>query len=291
VIYRQFAPSPGLRGLVDRLWWLEGPAGAIGADPIPPDGHTEIIVHGGDPFRRRAAGGEWSVQDRVLLAGQATRALQVAPSGLARVVGARLLPHAAYAIFGQPQHQITDAVVGLRDVAPRFARTLEDDVAPREDGYAMVRALDAALLRQVSHRSVPAAAVRATMQAIEREGLLKVADLADSAGISTRQLERLFHEQVGLSPKRFLRILRFQAALHAMHSGRRTPWVDVALSHGFYDQAHFIRDFKALAGTSPAAFGLDAWSLSAVFSAVRRAPDLAPDVAFVQDGTPPAPVA
>ena len=113
--------------------------------------------------------------------------------------------------------------------------------------------------------------------------MIQVADLADAAGVSTRQLERVFQVQVGLSPKRFLRILRFQAALRAMHTGRRTPWVEVALSHGFYDQAHFSRDFKALAGTSPAAFGLHDWSLSAMFSAVKRAPELAPDVAFIQD--------
>jgi AraC-like DNA-binding protein len=283
VIYRQFAPSPGLRELVDRLWWLEGPAEALGADPIPPDGYTEIIVHGGDAFRRRTADGQWAAQHRVLLAGQATRALQVAPSGYARVVGARLLPHAAYAIFGQPQAQITDAVADLHDIDPHFARALRDDVESRQDGYDMVLALDAALVRRASRRRVTSGAGEATALAIECEGLIRIADLADALDVSTRQLERVFQVQVGLSPKRFLRILRFQAALRAMHTGRRTPWVDVALAHGFYDQAHFIRDFKALAGTSPAGFRLQDWSLSAVFSAVRRAPELAPDVAFVQD--------
>ena len=47
MIYREFTPSPALAALVDRLWWLEGPAELIGAEPIPPDGHTEITVHGG----------------------------------------------------------------------------------------------------------------------------------------------------------------------------------------------------------------------------------------------------
>ena len=77
------------------------------------------------------------------------------------MVGARLLPHAAFAIFGQPQHEITDAVVDLRDIDPHFARTLRDDVEPRQDGCAMVRALDAALLRKVSRRRVMRGAAEA----------------------------------------------------------------------------------------------------------------------------------
>jgi hypothetical protein len=65
---------------VERLWWLEGPAEAIAAEPIPPDGHTEIIVHGGDPFAELGPHGKL-VQDRVLIAGQTTRAVRLVPCG------------------------------------------------------------------------------------------------------------------------------------------------------------------------------------------------------------------
>src|SRR4029450_9444312 len=131
--------------LAGRSWWPEGPADAIAAEPIPPDGRTEIIVHGGDPFAEPDGSGSLTVQDRVLFAGQLTRAVQLLPRGYARVVGAHLRPYAAHAMFGMPQRAMTDRIVDFRDVHRPLARRIRDDVASRESGDAMVAALAAAL--------------------------------------------------------------------------------------------------------------------------------------------------
>src|SRR6188508_2611265 len=100
--YEQFDPSPALAPVVERLWLLEGEAGEIAAEPIPPDGHPEIIVHAGEPFVE-IVNGRRRPQARVLFAGQITRAVQVAPSGYSRLVGARLRPHGAFVLFGGSQ--------------------------------------------------------------------------------------------------------------------------------------------------------------------------------------------
>jgi hypothetical protein len=121
LIYRERAPGPRLSEFVERLWWLEGSVDEIVAEPIPPDGHAEIVVHGGEPFREAVRGGGTLRQERVLLAGQATRPVPVAPGGFARVVGARLRPDAAHALFGAPQSELADRVVDLRDLDPRLA--------------------------------------------------------------------------------------------------------------------------------------------------------------------------
>lgn len=284
--YEQFPPSAGLAPIVERYWLLEGAPDEIGAEPILPDGHPEIIVHAGDPFVEVDAGGVGRPQARVLFAGQLTRAMRVKPSGLSRIAGARLRPFGGYALLGRPQHPFTDRVVPMQELDAPLAAHLLDRVATLPADHDLVTALDAAL--------APAAAAAGAREislapivdlAITRRGLVRVSDLAAAAGVGPRQLERTFQTQVGLSPKIFLRILRFQEVLNAVrrpagadgasgdedrHEQDVRSWADLALAHGFYDQAHFIRDFKGFVGESPTAWNVDASSLAALFSALRR---------------------
>ncbi len=278
MIYREFRPSPALRPIVERLWWLEGPAEMIGGEPIPPDGHAEIIVHGGDPFASVAADGASTVQERVMLAGQATRAVHVAPRGYARMVGARLSASGAHALFRLPQSELTDQIADLHVVDRALARRLRDDVASRESGEEMVAALDRALASAMpSARPAPSPAARATALARARRGLMRVGDLASHLDLSARQIERVFRDEVGISPKLFLRIVRFQEVLGAIRGGAgETGWAEVAAGHGFYDQAHFIRDFKTFAGRPPGSWHVGDASLASIFSALGRDQEISP---------------
>ena len=124
IVYKEFRPSARLLSFVERFWLLEGPAASIGAEPIPPDGRPEIIVHGGDPCAERQPDGSMRVQARVLLAGQLTRPIPIVPRGHARIAGAHLRPHSAYDLLHVPQHQFRDRVVDLRSVDARLARAL-----------------------------------------------------------------------------------------------------------------------------------------------------------------------
>lgn len=271
MIYREFAAPEALKPFVERFWWLEGQADAIVAEPIPPDGRTEIIVHGGDPFAEPDGPQSTRVQDRVLFAGQLTRAVRLLPRGYARVVGAHLRPYAAHAMFGIPQRAMTDRIVDFRDVHRTLARRIRDDVVGRESGEAMVAALAAALQAHVGARQVSGSTAAAVSIATRRKGLVQVGALARELRVSPRQLERLFDEHVGLPPKLFLRVVRFQEVLRGLRQETSaTTWAQRAAEHGFYDQAHFIRDFKTFVGESPAAWHVGDESLAAVFSALRR---------------------
>jgi AraC-like DNA-binding protein len=211
----------------------------------------------------------------VLFAGQLTRAVRVAPAGDSLIVGARLRPYGGFALLGTPQQVLTDRIVPLRDLDPALAARL-GEVATRPRGGDFAAALDAALATAAAAPRAHAVAIAPVVtRAMERRGLVRVADLAAHAGLSPRQLERRFGEQVGLSPKLFLRILRFQEVLHALrHDVNVGSWADMALAHGFYDQAHFIRDFKSFVGESPAAWNVSDASLAAIFSALRRGASL-----------------
>lgn len=77
--------------------------------------------------------------------------------------------------------------------------------------------------------------------------------VADELGLSERQLRRVFHEVLGVSPKVFSKLQRFQRALNAAHSQRQANWASVAVAAGYYDQAHLIAEFRAITGATPRA--------------------------------------
>jgi AraC-like DNA-binding protein len=246
-------------------------------------------VHGGDRWAARDRAGVLRLQARTLFAGQLTRPVQIVPRGYARIAGAHLRPHGGYDLLRVPQSRYRDQVVDLKAIDHGLATALEKRVARLGDARAMVDALAATLVARAlrlpgarSGQAAPgdasAAATTAVSIALTLKGMISVGDLARAVHVSTRQLERLFHERVGISPKQFVRIVRFQEVLRATRSGPDTlrrraglaGWAAVALEHGFYDQAHFINDFKAFVGRTPGEWKISDDSLAAIFSAVRR---------------------
>ena len=81
-----------------------------------------------------------------------------------------------------------------------------------------------------------------------------ISEIADGIGISSRRFIQLFSDQVGLTPKVFCRVRRFQQALHKVNGGGAIDWADLAAACGYFDQAHFIHDFRAFAGITPTAY-------------------------------------
>ena len=87
-----------------------------------------------------------------------------------------------------------------------------------------------------------------------RHGAVEIAHLASGHGVSTRQLERAFLEQVGVAPKIFGRLARLSHALDLRRKDAREEWASIALAAGFFDQSHMVRDFRALTGETPERF-------------------------------------
>jgi AraC-like DNA-binding protein len=87
---------------------------------------------------------------------------------------------------------------------------------------------------------------------------MSIARCAHSIGISERYLSSVFREHVGMPPKLFLRVCRFQAATRSLHQGVGIPWAELALACGYYDQAHFANDFRAFSGIDPTTYSRQA---------------------------------
>jgi AraC-like DNA-binding protein len=185
----------------------------------------------------------------VALTGVSNRARPMRTSAGGGVVLARFRPGGAARFFAEPLHELFDASLALDELVPAsevdrvHARVCE--AATDRERVAPVEQLLATRLRGRGDELVDAA-VRAIVLA---RGALRIDELARRLAISQDPLEKRFRRAVGTSPKQLARLMRLGHAIDAYRPG--TNFARLALDAGYFDQAHFNREFRALTGTSP----------------------------------------
>ena len=265
--YREYAASPLLAPIVHCLWTLEGHAREFAdLQPVLPDGRPEIILHLGDPFDRIEPSGDHR-QSPALFAGQLVGPLTLKPTGAVAVVGIRLHPHGAAALLEQPQEMLVGTTIGLDALGPRLARALNETRARTDSVEIAAQLVQRSLEALVDDSRVDRRVAVAVGYISASRGCMTVDDLARRVGLTPRHLERRFKTTVGLSPKRLARITRFQRALRVLETldSPQRGTATAALC-GYADQAHFIRDFREMAGCPPGAHVLRQAELSGFFS-------------------------
>jgi len=259
VRYVELEPAAPLRGRV-RFWRLSGTGAERAPEPVLPDGCVELIVHLGDPFRVETERG-LELQPRMLLVGPGTRPVHLAPTGRVDVIGARFEAGAARALAGARLEQLVDVIPALEAVHGELARGLAEELAEPRRGERWTEVLARRLTPWLG--AGDPAVERAVARLRGTAGRSTVDALAGELGLSTRQLERRFRAHVGLGPKLFARLTRFQHAWRL--AGRAPSLAAVAARAGYFDQAHLVRDFRQFAGAPPSRFLREEHELARLF--------------------------
>lgn len=264
--YREILPAPPLRPFVDRLWIqtaedVVDPDGASAPHRILPDGCIDVIVHLDD-------GGAAEV------VGTMTRAI-VVPGGPSRIAAIRFKPGGAAPLLGISAAELTDRSPSISDVrSAARALPLRDLVRSEADEPAAVAAeLQRRLLAKIAS-SVgvprPDATVAHAVHRLFSEHPPPMSQLADELGWSIQHLRRLFAHHVGISPKELGRVARLQRAVSRLQRSPHEPLAMAAISLGYFDQAHMSRDFRLLAGATPADVRAEACSIFPIQSLLPR---------------------
>lgn len=169
-----------------------------------------------------------------------------------RTVMARLRLGATEAVLGVPAPALADRIVALEELwGGGAARQLLDRLARAPDLTAAASVLEAAIAERRARAGGPH--VRLALDAARRLDHANVTAVAEDIGISERHLRRVFRETVGVSPKAYAKLTRFHRALDAARDERGASWAGIAAAAGYYDQAHLIAEFRAIAGVTPRA--------------------------------------
>ena len=170
------------------------------------------------------------------------------------IVGVYLYPYAIPLLFGFSAGNISDQMPDLYELLGRDGVDLEEQIILALDNAERIARLSQYLEKKISHISPPSHPVFAAIQfVINTGGRVKVEEAAAQFSLSERQFERKFKEYAGFSPKLFARIARFHSALEEFASPDKSL-TEIALACGYYDQSHFIHDFKEFSGHNPKAW-------------------------------------
>lgn len=263
MLFLKQAPPSNLAHIVKEFWIVENADTTPEQQKIIPDGYCEIVLHYGDKYRIKTHD-EWEEQAKMLLSGQCRQFFFLENTGASAMLGIKLMPVSAYVLFQCEMSVLLDRVVPLVSVTNALPPTelLQRELNPETRIQLAVKWIEEILIPK-RYDEVSRIAV-ITDQIIEQKGLADIESIAQLNGITRRHVEREFKRIIGLTPKYFSRIIQFSYIFEAMRANDH-GWVDVALNSGYFDQSHFIRNFKAFTGESPSQYGFDKQNLANFF--------------------------
>lgn len=240
-IIRRLVPASPLAPFIDCLWIHCGYRRPHSRERVLPTATADVIFTL-DPVGRASSG----------IAGPRTRFVELDTSQPFSAIGIHFKPGGASPFFGVPSSELSDRRVTLDLLWGTFAATTADRLWSASAPEDLFNVLEDALRQKMREPQFRHPALPYALDALERShGGRSIAALARELGMSPRRLLDVFQPEVGLSPSAFRRIRRFAAVLRRLEHGGAVNWSDLALSSGYFDQAHFNRDFRAFSGVSP----------------------------------------
>jgi AraC-like DNA-binding protein len=194
-------------------------------------------------------------QDQSRIVGVTTGKFSVLLEGKGRVFGVKFKPGAFYPFVKAPVARFTDTSLDLRDTFGIDGTRFEEAILQHEDDGAMVALAEQFIRERLPERDENVALInRIVDRIIADRTITKVDDIVSRLNINKRTLQRLFRLYVGVSPKWVIRRYRLHEAAEQMADGDVLDWSKMAVDLGYFDQAHFIKDFKAIVGSAPAEY-------------------------------------
>jgi AraC-like DNA-binding protein len=175
-----------------------------------------------------------------------------------RVFGLKFKPGAFYPFVKTPVSRFTNKILRLQDVFDIDGTALEEAILPVEDKSKMIELAEDFIRERLPECDETVAQINRIVELImAKREITRVDDLVGRLNLSKRTLQRLFSQYVGVSPKWVIKRYRLHEAAEQLASGEVTDWPKLALDLGYFDQAHFIKEFKAIVGKSPAEYARD----------------------------------
>lgn len=253
-------PYPPLSQWVELIWHYESAPVPFALEKLMPTGRVDLIINLQDEALRIHDPTDVNRIEHYrgpLLSGVHGTYTIIDASQQTRIMGVAFKPGGAHALLGFSVAEISDAHLGLESIWASGAALLWEELALAPDAWSRIRILERALLRQIQRRKSGELhpAIQMALEEFHQDpASISIQALAKWGNLSSRRFIELFTRQVGITPKLYGRILRFQHVLKRVHASSNMDWCGVAFDAGYYDQSHLIRDFQQFSGLSPTAY-------------------------------------
>ncbi|MCK4662618.1 MAG: AraC family transcriptional regulator [Bacteroidales bacterium] len=248
------APSNFLSPYVKQYWAIENciQPGESHIQRIVPTGLVELFFYFGN--KPKAVNKNRRLLDNTLISGQQKEHYDIVVTGNLSTFSVTLLPQGAMMFFDLPLIELYDQTIPLQYLQKDAIDKVESDLFESKTFSEKVFVIENFLAQKFlkNYREYDAARINGSIRLINQtNGIVSINTLASRACLSRKQYERIFGDSVGISPKRFLRIIRFQNAIFRKQLNSKIRLTDLAYDCGYYDQSHMINDFKYLSGMTP----------------------------------------
>lgn len=267
--YQTYKPHKNLESIVKFYWTLEVPF-----DPnnqkqkIVPDGCIEMTFNFGDKIKRFTSETDFILHPNAMVMGQRTKSFDILPIGNVDTFAICFYPIGFANFVTMPLENLVDKEVPISELFGQIeAHILEQQMTQADDTRQRIGIIEAFLLKMLVGKNTISNIVKSTVDVLlKTNGTTPINDILIDDISKRRQLERHFRKQIGISPKQLSKAIRLQATLNLLLNKKLETLTDIAYESEYFDQNHFIKDFKDLVGVTPKEYlGNEHMALSALF--------------------------
>jgi len=264
-IYIQKKSTPKLSGIIKSFWLIDYKEHiSIQKEKIIPDGYPELIFHYGD-FCKTNIDGFWKQQGKNLIAGQIKNHFFIENTGICKVFGIKLQPWALNELFDIKMYHLTNRVINIPKKTLEILNPIKEISKNSFSFDEKVIKIENWFSELISKQNFKHNKGQEAVELIiKTKGKLDLKSIRNKIDISERSLERYFKVHIGISPKHYCRIIRFSNIFQLVQEDN-VDWADIVFLTGFYDQSHFIKNFREFTGEDPTKYNFFEDNLANLF--------------------------
>lgn len=267
--YQTYEPHIDLKPLVSCYWTLEVPRQTEPQKQrIVPDGCLEMAFILGDDIKRYTSENEYILQPRAMVLGQTMEPFYIEPTGFVKTFAIRFYPYGFANFVSEPISNLANKETPIKQLFRReTADELEQKIVKAKNTEQRISIIEKFLLDRLNDEKTINRIVKNTIDSLmSTNGSASINSILKDDLSKRRQLERNFKKQIGVSPKQLGKVIRLQTALKMLLDQKSENLTDIAYESEYFDQAHFIKDFREFTGINPREFiNHENLALSALF--------------------------
>lgn len=226
----------------------------ISKERVFPCGNATLVFHYGSPSKFQKKNSSEYIEPNIVICGQQTNYYDLSLSGKTGMILIVFKPHGVKSFFNFPITELLNENLSLQDLANNHAIELNDKLFNSSNNEQRIIHLENFLIQRLIQNEDFDRVDHAVKMIKNSKGQIKTHKIAQEVCLGIKQFERIFSKHVGLNPKKFTSIIRFQNVIQIKRKYKTSNMYQLAFDNGYYDQSHFIHDFKSLTDLTPRVF-------------------------------------